>query len=89
MELSEEQKKKILDNCEKMNLLNLTRIIFNDETLDGRSNEGRLVKEFLANQNKVVKTTKHEKMPLAELTEENKKFIQQAVAAQNSRPIEI
>jgi hypothetical protein len=89
IELTDEQKKLILDNFDKMNLLNLTRFIFKDQNLDGRSLQGKEVKEFLSEQNKTVKTTKYEKMPLPELTEENKRFIEHAVAAQNSKPIEM
>lgn len=89
IQLTEDQKKIILDNFDKMNLLNLTKLAFKNDKLDGRSFEGKAVKEFLAAQGKEVKTTKHIKMLLPELTEENKKFIEKSVAAQNSKPIEM
>lgn len=89
IQLTEDQKKLILDNFDKMNLLNLTRMIFKNDDLDGRCNEGKAVREFLSVQGKQIKTTKYEKIPLQELTDEQKKFIEKSVAAQNSRPIEI
>ena len=89
IELSEDQVKFILENFEKMSLLNLTREAFKDETLDGRTAEGKAVKKLLADQGKEVKTSKYEKMPRLELTEEQKEFIKKSVEEGNSRPIEL
>ena len=48
MKLSEEQKKFLTENASKIpDLLNLTKKCFNDESLDGRSKEGRAVRKFL------------------------------------------
>ena len=47
--LTEEQKKIILESFKKdANILNITKIVFEDSTLDGRSKEGRAVTKFLA-----------------------------------------
>ena len=49
MKLSDEQKQTIRDNFkDNPNLLDLTRLVFKNEEIDGRSKEGRAVREFLA-----------------------------------------
>ena len=63
IELTEEQKEEILKNFKKdPNIINITKIVFNDEKLDGRSKEGRTVTKFLAENGLKTKTTKHEKV---------------------------
>ena len=53
MDLTEKQKEFILENAEKINdLIVMTRKCFEDETLDGRSKQGRLVRKFLMNSKK-------------------------------------
>ena len=48
MELSEEQKKFIDENATKIkNLIDLTKQCFQDDTLDGRSKQGRAVRKYL------------------------------------------
>lgn len=83
MKLSEEQKQFIRDNFKSNpNLLELTRQVFEDPNIDGRSKEGRAVREFLAEENLEYKTTKREKVPDIELTDEQIEFIK--AQAQNN-----
>jgi hypothetical protein len=83
MNLSEEQKQFIRDNFKSNpNLLDLTIQVFEDPTLDGRSKEGRAVRAFLAEENLEYKTTKREKVPDIELTDEQIEFIK--AQAQNN-----
>ena len=59
MELSESQKKFIDENCEKItDLTELTRATFDKDSLDGRTKEGRAVREYLVNEG-VSYDTKH------------------------------
>jgi hypothetical protein len=68
--LTEEQKKIILESFKKdANILNITKIVFEDSTLDGRSKEGRAVTKFLATNGLKTKTTKREKLDEISLTE--------------------
>ena len=83
MKLNEEQKQFIRDNFKSNpNLLDLTRHVFEDPTIDGRSKEGRAVREFLAEENLEYKTTKRDKVPDIELTDEQIDFIK--AQAQNN-----
>ena len=60
--LTEDQKNNILEIFqEDANILNITKIIFEDDSLDGRSKEGRAVTKFLAENGLKAKTTKREK----------------------------
>ena len=83
MKLSEEQKQFIRDNFKSNpNLLDLTRQVFEDPTIDGRSKEGRAVREFLAEEQLEYKTTKRDKVPDIQLTDEQIDFIK--AQAQNN-----
>jgi len=69
--LSEEQKDLILKSFRSdPNIINITRIVFEDDKLDGRSKEGRTVTKFLAKNGYKAKTTKHNKAEEINLTEE-------------------
>ena len=58
MELSEEQQNFIDDNFHKIpDLIELTRAVFKDGTIDGRSKEGRAVRKYLSDNNVKYKTT--------------------------------
>ena len=62
MELSTEQQKFIDENFSQMpDLIELTRATFLDDTLDGRTKEGRAVRKYLVDNNLEYKTTKAEK----------------------------
>jgi len=74
--LSEEQKKLIVDNYDKTpDLIKLTKLVYNNDALDGRSKEGRAVREFLIEQGLKFKTTKREKVKNITLSKEQKEFI--------------
>ncbi len=77
-DLTEEQKNKILKEFDKNpNIIDITKIVFEDESLDGRSKEGRSVTKFLAENGLKAKTTKHKKVESIELTEEQKAIIEE------------
>ena len=62
IDLTEEQKQKILEEFQKdPSIINITKIVFNNNNLDGRSKEGRSVIKFLAENGLKIQTTKHEK----------------------------
>jgi hypothetical protein len=68
--LTQDQKNKILEIFqEDANILNITKIIFEDDALDGRSKEGRAVTKFLAENGLKAKTTKREKAEDVSLNE--------------------
>ena len=81
MELTDKQKEDIINKWESNEknppaLLELIRIAFPDKNVDGRSKEGRLVKEFLATRD-ISARGAHQyktKKPIT-LTEEQKEFI--------------
>ncbi len=79
-EMTETQKKVASDNVAKMDLLKLTRLVWGDETLDGRSKKGKVLKAFLAGVGKAdeVKTTKWAgPMEPFVLTDQHKKAIEE------------
>ena len=48
MDLSEDQKDFLRENADSIpNLIDLTKQCFNDDSLDGRSKEGRAVRKYL------------------------------------------
>ena len=75
MNLTEEQKQFIRDNNVEMpDLIELTRALFEDETIDGRSKEGRAVRKFCVEEKIDFQTTKHKKAEKIKLTEEQEEF---------------
>jgi hypothetical protein len=89
MKLSDEQCEKILNAWNKNPqdppaLLKLIRLAFPDKDVDGRSKEGRAVKEFLA-LNDLKARAAHEYKPKEkiELTEEQKEFVKNNVSMMN------
>ena len=75
MNLTEEQRNFIRDNSAAMpDLIQLTQALFKDETIDGRSKEGRAVRKFCVEESIDFKTTKHLKAKEIELSEEQKEF---------------
>ena len=76
MKLSEEQKDFIREHFkETPDLLELTRKLFDNPDIDGRSREGRAVREFLAEAGLEYKTKAKEKMPDIILNEQQTDFI--------------
>lgn len=75
-ELTEEDKKKIIDHFnEDPNLMNIVKTVFNDETLDGRSVQGRAVRAFLSQKNQNYKTSLFERADFIEFDEKQKEFL--------------
>lgn len=76
MKLSSEQEEFLLQEAPKINDLNiLTQKCWNNDSLDGRSKEGRLVKEFLVQNNLKFATTKRKKAKSISFSKEQKEFI--------------
>lgn len=83
--LNEEQKERILANYKTFKDLNvLTKKVFENDSLDGRSVEARLIKKFLVEQKLDYKTSKYIKATSIELTEANKKFILENIERMSS-----
>lgn len=77
--LEDYQKEEILSlfDSGENNLLDITRKVFNNFVLDGRSREGRAVRTFLSSQGKEYKTTKSQSQTETEvlLTQTQKDFL--------------
>ena len=74
--LTQEQKDVILESFKTdPNIINITKIVFDDESLDGRSKEGRAVTKFLAKNGLKAKTTKREKQKEINLSDEQLNII--------------
>lgn len=77
--LTLEQEEFILKHYKQIKDLNiLTQKCFNDESIDGRSIEGKMVRAFLVKNKLDYKTTKHIKVDSVEFTESQKHFIIQS-----------
>lgn len=71
MDLTEEQKGLALDMFnDDPNIINITKGVFEDDSLDGRSKEGRAVSKFLAKNGLRAQTTKRPKSDEVTLSEE-------------------
>tara|TARA_R110000824_G_scaffold126876_2_gene286602 strand:- start:1529 stop:2575 length:1047 start_codon:yes stop_codon:yes gene_type:complete len=71
MNLTAEQKDFIRANHAEMpDLIELTKATFTDDTIDGRSKEGRAVRAFCVSEKLDFQTTKHKKVKNVNLTEE-------------------
>lgn len=76
MKLTDEQKDFIKNNFNSIpDLIELTRRVFNDDSLDGRTKEGRAVRDFLAKHKINYKTTQKEKRESIEFSQEQKEFM--------------
>jgi len=76
MELTDEQKEFLTKEFAKNpDLRELTQKVFNNPDIDGRSIEGRLVRNFLSKKNLTYKTSLVEKLDEIELTKEQKEFL--------------
>jgi len=75
-DLTEKQKEEILKLFKQNpDLMFITRKVFNDETIDGRSKQGRAVRKFLAEQDKKANTSLAPKVEQVHLTKEQKEFL--------------
>ena len=78
MKLTEDQKNFIRENYMLISdLIELTRQAFNDDSLDGRTKEGRAVRKFLVDNNLEYNTTEKQKKEDIEFSQEQKEFIVQ------------
>lgn len=78
MKLTDEQKEFIKNNFNNIpDLIELTRRVFDDDSLDGRTKEGRVVRDFLAKHKINYKTTQKEKRENIEFHQEQKEFMVQ------------
>lgn len=78
IQLTDDQKEFILNMFEDdPNIINITKKVFNDDELDGRSKEGRSVSKFLAKNGLKAKTTKREKIKEISFSEEQLEKIEE------------
>ena len=76
MDLTKEQKDFLRENASKIpDLIDLTKQCFEDDSLDGRSKEGRAVRKFLVENSIDFKTTARAPVETIEFTKEQKDFI--------------
>ena len=76
MTLSNEQKQFIIDNFNKTpDLIELTRQVFDNQELDGRTKEGRAVRKFLVDRGLKFNTTQKQKKEEIEFSQEQKEFM--------------
>ena len=89
LQLTEDQQTFIDENCDNiLDLIELTRATFMNQALDGRTKEGRAVREYLASKGAKYKTTQHEKAKKTKFTTEQVEFILSG-AENKMRPFEI
>ena len=82
IKLNDEQKAYIDSHHKRIcNLNELTCAVFMSENLDGRSKEGRAVREYMAAKDYKYKTTKAKRVPPVKLTDDQKEFILENVDA--------
>jgi len=78
MKLTKEQENFIRENYSStQDLIELTRAAFGEESLDGRSKEGRAVRDFLIENGLEYNTTKRDKVPDIKLSKDQESFIKQ------------
>ena len=89
LQLTSAQKQFIDENCNKiLDLIELTRATFMNDQLDGRTKEGRAVREYLVEQGTTYRTREHQKVKKTKYTQEQIEFILSS-AEQKMRPFEI
>ena len=78
MDISEEQKTFLRENAARIpDLIDLTRQCFENDTLDGRSREGRAVRKFLVENSIDFRTTSRQPTETIDFTREQREFILQ------------
>jgi hypothetical protein len=74
--LTEKQKTQIQEEFVKNpDLRHITQIVFEDDSLDGRSKEGRAIRAFLINNNLEFNTTTPQRVEEIDLTTEQREFL--------------
>jgi hypothetical protein len=71
--LTDEQRKFIDSNWNKLKFVDLVKQTYKDEKLDGRSTEGKVVREYLGEREPIP--TAYQRLPSVSLTDEQKEFI--------------
>lgn len=77
--LTERQKALAREMVHKLDLTELTRLIFDDQKIDARTKEGRLLRKFLSEENIPYTTKAYEKQESIVLTEEQKSYIKEHI----------
>ena len=81
MDLSPDQKLFIDEHFSQTpDLIELTRAAFMDDSLDGRTKEGRAVRKYLSEKDMDYRTTKVEKVKAVHLSEEQQEFVEEYAA---------
>ena len=76
IELTQEQKNQIQEEfARNPDLKHITQTVFENDSLDGRSKEGRAVRSFLINNNLEFTTTLVPRVEEVDLTSEQKEFL--------------
>lgn len=76
MKLTEQQKQKVLDQFKLTPDINvITQIVFENDSLDGRTKEGRAIASFLSEQGKRYNTTKSEKKKFINFSDTQIEFL--------------
>jgi len=88
IDLTEEQKKEILAAPKDADLMDITRKVFNNPKLDGRSKEGRVVRSFLSENDKTYETKVFKAGEKIELNPDQKEFIETRARA-GDKPFQI
>lgn len=88
--LTDEQKEQVLKEFQKNpDLMVITRNVFNDESLDGRSAQGRAIREFLAERQQQYNTSLIQRQEFIEFTQEQKEFMLGNNVEVGMKPLEI
>jgi len=78
MDLTRQQKEFVRENASSIpDLIDLTKQCFEDDSLDGRSKEGRAVRKFLVENSIEFRTTAREPAETIEFSDEQRQFILQ------------
>ena len=78
MDLTREQKEFVRENASRIpNLIDLTKQCFGNDSLDGRSKEGRAVRKFLVENSIEFRTTAREPAETIEFSDQQRQFILQ------------
>lgn len=90
IELTNEQKTQITREFSRNpDLKHITQIVFQDDSLDGRSKEGRAVRSFLINNNLTFTTTLVPKVEEIDLDTEQKEFLMSSNVERGMNALEI
>lgn len=87
--LTPEQQKLVLANWDKVKINALVKMVFSNKDLDGRSLEGKAIKLFLAQHDRVAATTMKQYIGELMLTPEQKAFIEENAKDGKMKPLEI